>query len=672
MKKVLKSMRTLCVVLLAILPAWAAAEEPKSCWKDSYGRGFALVPNCGAGEEASLGLCYPKCRDGFTGVGGTCFQNCPAGTTDAGLTCVKNITHRPTFLKETLSTAVHYSKGQCDVKWPRGYLSTEGKLRRGYDPIPSSGPNAMRADEIAVNLKPVYDIGLDECWVCPEGFERSLASVRDSNACVKKSERNNLCEKWSRDNGGPGTCSESAGLLYPAVPSNLSCTANSCTVICPNDYVDDGGLQCAKKLNYSREISNLPKSCNTGYTYDAGLCYPNCRSGFSGVGPVCWATCGTGSKYPTECGASCAKDELACTLEVIDEVLSVMNVVVSVASTASTMGSGTAVKAALQKAVVEGVKKTATKFIQKGILKSSVKGALTTIGKESGKALLDKQKDIIVAIAFGEEFDWTALDPSGIAGVIKAYNKPTCSKLMGSDSTTIDMSKVSGPVTFQWALWSGAAKDIDVGSNGKIWAIGTNKRAGGYGIYRLDNSTWVEMPGAGVRIAVDKVGNAWVVDENGGIHYYNGKSWEQKPGKATDIDVSAVGSVWALGTEKKDGGYGLFQWDGGNFKKYPGSGVRLAVMSNNNVVVAKDNNDLYSMDGGKWTRLPGKGTDVAVGGTNNALYVLGNNKKPGGQDIHYWNNGGWVTVNGGLVALAVDADGKPLGANDKGEIMKAQ
>lgn len=36
----------------------------------------------------------------------------------------------------------------------------------------------------------------------------------------------------------------------------------------------------------------------------------------------------------------------------------------------------------------------------------------------------------------------------------------------------------------KWARQVGGAKDIGVGANGAVWVIGTNKEAGGFGIYR--------------------------------------------------------------------------------------------------------------------------------------------------------------------------------------------
>jgi hypothetical protein len=44
---------------------------------------------------------------------------------------------------------------------------------------------------------------------------------------------------------------------------------------------------------YGQEIVNLSifgeDTCKPGHENDAGLCYPKCRAGYRGVGPVCWA-----------------------------------------------------------------------------------------------------------------------------------------------------------------------------------------------------------------------------------------------------------------------------------------------------------------------------------------------------------------------------------------------
>ena len=47
---------------------------------------------------------------------------------------------------------------------------------------------------------------------------------------------------------------------------------------------------CWKKA-YGRGIGKLKTICPADKEKDDLLCYPKCRDGYSGVGPVCWQTC---------------------------------------------------------------------------------------------------------------------------------------------------------------------------------------------------------------------------------------------------------------------------------------------------------------------------------------------------------------------------------------------
>ena len=78
---------------------------------------------------------------------------------------------------------------------------------------------------------------------------------------------------------------------------------------CPPGYTDDG-LTCRLnnilgKPSFGRGVGSIPNSCGQGREYDWGLCYPFCRAGFDGVGPVCWQLCPAG--YHDD-GATCRRD----------------------------------------------------------------------------------------------------------------------------------------------------------------------------------------------------------------------------------------------------------------------------------------------------------------------------------------------------------------------------
>src|SRR5262245_13789746 len=60
------------------------------CWKQTFGRGVGGIPTeCPPGQEKDGGLCYPKCRDGFVGLGPVCWQKCPDRFRDDGAFCAK-------------------------------------------------------------------------------------------------------------------------------------------------------------------------------------------------------------------------------------------------------------------------------------------------------------------------------------------------------------------------------------------------------------------------------------------------------------------------------------------------------------------------------------------------------------------------------------------------------
>jgi hypothetical protein len=112
----------------------------------------------------------------------------------------------------------------------------------------------------------------------------------------------------------PKSCGEGkdydTGLCYPDCRSGYRGVGPVCWGICLAGYHDDGAtcrkdVDIVKKSSYGRGVGTVPKSCDTGKDYDAGLCYAECRSGYHGVGPVCWESCKSG--YHDD-GATCRRD----------------------------------------------------------------------------------------------------------------------------------------------------------------------------------------------------------------------------------------------------------------------------------------------------------------------------------------------------------------------------
>ena len=69
--------------------------------------------------------------------------------------------------------------------------------------------------------------------------------------------------------------------------------------------------------------------CGSTRDADAGLCYDKCKTGFRGVGPVCWQQCQAGW---TSCAAGCGLTATDCALTVVGQVVSPLILAANIAS----------------------------------------------------------------------------------------------------------------------------------------------------------------------------------------------------------------------------------------------------------------------------------------------------------------------------------------------------
>ena len=144
------------------------------------------------------------------------------------------------------------------------------------------------------------------CWQSCGGFGRD-----DGAFCAKPSstvvERDALCTgctgcskcSWRGCSGCSG-CSDCStkrcrsneqghgALCYPKCRSgyhNVACC--TCSPNCPSGMKDNKVVSCTKK-SYGRSAGSPLVCASNVPDKDAGPCYANCKSGYTGVGPVCW------------------------------------------------------------------------------------------------------------------------------------------------------------------------------------------------------------------------------------------------------------------------------------------------------------------------------------------------------------------------------------------------
>mgnify|MGYP006135209313 FL=1 len=119
---------------------------------------------------------------------------------------------------------------------------------------------------------------------------------------------------------------KSGALCYPFCKNNTVPTYYGigpvCWQHCKEGYIDEGAL-CRKKgsiVTYAKKSygrgAGYPLTCAAGQQYDAGLCYPPCKSEYYGVGPVCWESCP--SIDPVTGGAVCCRNGTVCSQKVRD------------------------------------------------------------------------------------------------------------------------------------------------------------------------------------------------------------------------------------------------------------------------------------------------------------------------------------------------------------------
>ena len=245
-----------------------------------------------------------------------------------------------------------------------------------------------------------------------------------------------------------------------------------------------------------------------------------------------------------------------------------------------------------------------------------------------------------------------------------------------------------------WFEMPGGGKDIGVGADGTVWAIGLGPVIGGnFAIHKWNESSfsWQSSDGGGVRIAVAPDGVPWVLNAAGQIFRRTSSSstsgfWQEMPGGARDIGIGGDGSVWVIGTASIPGGFEIFKFNGSGWTKSNGGAVRIAVDSLGFPWVTASDGSIFRRDSnsatsGNWELMPGGGNDIGVGPWNYP-YVIGRAAIPGGFEIFIWNQQpsdplgaderrDWVKVPGGAVAVSVGPDARPWVINSSGQIFRS-
>lgn len=216
-----------------------------------------------------------------------------------------------------------------------------------------------------------------------------------------------------------------------------------------------------------------------------------------------------------------------------------------------------------------------------------------------------------------------------------------------------------------WQRLPGSASDIGVGADGSVWAIGTDERSGGFGIYHWVGSGWQRVDGGALRIDVDPNGVPWIVNNSHSIYRREGDAWIRVVGNARDIGIGADGSVWVTS------GGGTYRYIEEDWVGVRGSGVRIDVDPQGIPWVIDHTNDIHQLIAGRWIRRPGEARDIGIGG-DGSVWIVGTSGDDGGHHIYRWTGSMWNAVQGSSRQISVGPDGHPWAANSGGDIYLGQ
>ena len=297
-------------------------------------------------------------------------------------------------------------------------------------------------------------VGIDCHSVCPSGMADQGLFCRKSEygrgaGYAWQPNTTSMQARCETDNGA-GKCEQYGLVWYPKCQAGY--TAFGCCLCRPTekpncDALNLGSqvdLSCAKKI----EIGSSPKLgiCASDEELNAGLCYDNCPAGYHGVGPVCW-------RNPPEgwvnCGMGAAKTDGTCASVVWNQVSSVGQLALTIATVGTSLIPATAANTAADvgrvaqlkamyadlKAAYDAAKSAspALQAAERAYNVGSTALKVTTVA-DSAANIVTEEDILRLAAQIA-----AIVNSSGISAVTGSYTYSKCSKLFPNDTSGISV-----------------------------------------------------------------------------------------------------------------------------------------------------------------------------------------------------------------------------------------
>ena len=297
---------------------------------------------------------------------------------------------------------------------------------RGVGKIPKTCPSGQQKigllcyDKCSAGMK---RFGFDCHTACPSGFKSVLLMcVQNPPASYNRGKgyfSQTKCKKAYKTTCAKGPIKWfkkcKAGYAGAVRKCKKIVQKVNCSALKMNPIM--GKRSCLKKIQLGKPRYG---KCPSGQERQAGLCYNKCKkTGYKGVGPVCWST--PPKTGWVNCGMGAAKDKKTCAAVVGGQVFSVGMVAFNIA----TWGAASAGELAADASRFAKYKKNATDLykeyellVKAGLLAKAESGAIKTLVKSQ------KPEDVVRAVTMIT----SVFDPTGITGVVSAYSYGKCSK----------------------------------------------------------------------------------------------------------------------------------------------------------------------------------------------------------------------------------------------------
>lgn len=97
-------------------------------------------------------------------------------------------------------------------------------------------------------------------------------------------------------------------------------------------------------------------------------------------------------------------------------------------------------------------------------------------------------------------------------------------------------------------------------------------------------------------------GGEWRLGNHNQIFHRTDRGWQRVPGSAID-----VGDGWVIGTDRRNGGFGIYRWNGRRFDRMPGGAVEIGG-SYERPWVINNRGERFEWTGRDWREVRGYGS----------------------------------------------------------------